>query len=425
MANYDGIAEYIWYEGFNIWNEFISPALYKNFNIVYPTANGVLDTVAWEALREGFDDVRYATLLKQLGDGAMKSPDVALATLGRECVFWLDIVDAETIDLDAFRAETADRIAKLLAAGAKPTTPPPVKGVQRGPLRPAAAVFRKPDAELKTFDMLVAEAARLRKAGFHDLARPLLLRATGMSDADEAAIAQARLDYAESSRLLLDDTAAAKTFRALLDSPRTAPDVRSAAYAGLLKTIVAPSEYDWTPTPQALDKAQTLYDEARADKRIPVRDKAALIDILTRAFIRGGRARNLIELCEEWLAPSTLKGPAASSLYEHEGDAYAALRQYAKAVSRYNLVTQTPANRFRILEKTGDNARLAKDFRKAQQAYSDLIPLIDQEENKPLYNRISRIVVSLTKATQKATKSDATSMMDSGGGDFGDLSLDE
>ncbi len=426
MANYDGIAEYIWYEGFNIWNEFISPALYKNFNIVYPTANGVLDTVAWEALREGFDDVRYATLLKQLGDGAMKSPDATLATLGRECVFWLDMVDAETIDLDAFRAETAPRTATLPAAGAQPPPPPaPLTRADRGPLRPATEVFRKPDAALKTFDALAAEAARLRKAGFHDLARPLLLRATGFTDADETALAQARLDYAESSRLLLDDAAAAKTFRALIDSPRTAPAVRNAAYAGLLKTIVAPSEYDWTPTPQALDKAQAIYDEARADKRLPVRDKAALLDILTRAFIRGGRAKKLIELCEEWLTPGALNGPAASSLYEHEGDAYAALRQYAKAVSRYNLVTQTPANRFRILEKTGDNARLAKDFRKAQQAYSDLIPLIDQEENKPLYNRISRIVVSLTKATQKATKSDATSMMDSGGGDFGDLSLDE
>ena len=122
---------------------------------------------------------------------------------------------------------------------------------------------------------------------------------------------------------------------------------------------------------------------------------------------------------------SSDKGPAASALYEHEGDAYAALRQYAKAVSRYNVVAKTPANRFRILEKTGDNARLAKDFRKAQQAYSDLIPMIDKEENKALYNRISRIVVSLTKATQKNTKSGATSMMDQGAGDFGDLTLDE
>ncbi len=425
LANYDGIAEYIWYEGFNIWNEFISPALYKNFNIVYPTADGVLDTVAWEALREAFDDVRYATLLRQLGDGAMKSPDNTLATLGRESVFWLDMVDAETIDLDVFRAETADRIAKLLAAGAKSTPPPPTKSVQRGPLRPAAAVFRKPDAELKTFDALVAEAARLRKAGFHDLARPLLLRATGFAGADEAALAQARLDYAESSRLLLDDAAAAKSFRALIDSPRTAPAVCNAAYAGLLKTIVAPSEYDWTPTAKALDEAQAIYDEARTDKRLPARDKAALLDILTRAFIRGGRARKLIDLCEEWLQPGTLKGAAASALYEHEGDAYAALHQYAKAVSRYNLVAQTSANRFRILEKTGDNARLAKDFRKAQQAYSDLLPLIDKEENKSLYNRVSRIVVSLTKATRKATKSDATSMMDSGAGDFGNLTLDE
>ena len=99
--------------------------------------------------------------------------------------------------------------------------------------------------------------------------------------------------------------------------------------------------------------------------------------------------------------------------------------QGAKAVSRYNLVAQNAGNRFRILEKTGDNARLAKDFRKAQQAYSDLLPLIDKEENKSLYNRVSRIVVSLTKATQKATKADAASLIEQGSGDFGDLTLDE
>ena len=427
LANYDGIAEYIWYEGFNIWNEFITPSLYKNFNIVYPTADGVLDTVPWEALREAFDDIRYATLLRQLGAEAMQSPDAKTATLGRACVFWLDTVDGETIDLDAFRAEAADRIGRLLAAGLRPPAEPPAKGVKRGPLRPAAEVFRKPDAELATFPALVAESARLRKAGFHDLARPLLQRAIGFADADEAARTQARLDYAESCRLLLDDAAAAEVFRELATSQRTDPAIRAKAYAGLLKTVVAPSEYDWTPSPQTLDKALALYEEARADQRLPARDKAALVGILSKALIRGGRARKLIALCEEWLqpGPAALKGPAASSLYEHEGDAYAALRQYAKAVSRYNLVAQNAGNRFRILEKTGDNARLAKDFRKAQQAYSDLLPLIDKEENKSLYNRVSRIVVSLTKATQKATKADAASLIEQGSGDFGDLTLDE
>ena len=425
LANYDGIAEYVWYEGHNIWNEFLPTGRYKNFNIVYPTADGVLDTVAWESLREAFDDIRYATLLRQIGGEAMKSTDAKVAALGRECVFWLDMVDAETINLDAFRAEAAARIARMLDAGVRiPPQPKPI-GKQPPPLRPTAEVFRKPDAELGTFNALVAEATRLRKAGFHDLARPLLARAAKYTDADEKALMEVQLDLADSSRLLLDDATAAQIFRNLAEGQKTAPDARAKAYDGLMRTILQPAEYAWVPTPDALDRAQAAYDAALADKRIPAKAKAELLSIMKWPYIRGGRAQKLIDLCEEWAKPggTFTKGDVASALYEHQGDAYASLRKYAKAVSRYNLVVLTPSNRFRILEKTGDNARLAKDFRKAQQAYSDLIPLIDKEEDKSLYNRISRIVVSLTKATQKSTTADATSMMDAG--DLGGISLDE
>ena len=38
----------------------------KRFNMVYPTADGVIDTVQWEGYREGIDDVRYLTTLLKL-----------------------------------------------------------------------------------------------------------------------------------------------------------------------------------------------------------------------------------------------------------------------------------------------------------------------------------------------------------------------
>jgi len=35
---------------------------------VYPTVDGVIDTIAWEGYREGIDDLRYlATLRKAIG----------------------------------------------------------------------------------------------------------------------------------------------------------------------------------------------------------------------------------------------------------------------------------------------------------------------------------------------------------------------
>ncbi len=117
-ADYDGLGEYVWYYGgHNPWNDFGGDlGRYKNFNAVYPTADGVIDTVAWEGFREGFDDVRYATLIKQLAAGAVaaKNPDTVI--LGKKALVWLELLDPETIDLAAMRTEMIEWILKLRAA---------------------------------------------------------------------------------------------------------------------------------------------------------------------------------------------------------------------------------------------------------------------------------------------------------------------
>ena len=39
---------------------------YRDHNLTYPTADGVIDTLAWEGFREAVDDVRYLTTLEKL-----------------------------------------------------------------------------------------------------------------------------------------------------------------------------------------------------------------------------------------------------------------------------------------------------------------------------------------------------------------------
>ena len=82
------------------------------------------------------------------------------------------------------------------------------------------------------------------------------------------------------------------------------------------------------------------------------------------------------------------------------------------------------AGQLRLLEKIGDNARMARNFRRAQQAYADMIPLIDKNENKSLYNRISRRVVQLTKGTRASTATTAQEVFDTPDG-HGTLTLEE
>jgi hypothetical protein len=46
----------------NTWNDFDESA--RDQNVVYPTADGVIDTIQWEGLREARDDVRYVNTLE-------------------------------------------------------------------------------------------------------------------------------------------------------------------------------------------------------------------------------------------------------------------------------------------------------------------------------------------------------------------------
>ena len=63
-ANYDGSATFCYYMAFgHPWNDFDS-TIQRDINFVYPTADGVVDTIAFEGYREGYDDIRYATTLK-------------------------------------------------------------------------------------------------------------------------------------------------------------------------------------------------------------------------------------------------------------------------------------------------------------------------------------------------------------------------
>ncbi len=83
-CNYDGVATFCYYMGFgHPWNDFDS-TIQRDMNFVYPTADGVVDTVAFEGVREGFDDVRYVTLMRLEAREAMKSGDPARIAAARE-----------------------------------------------------------------------------------------------------------------------------------------------------------------------------------------------------------------------------------------------------------------------------------------------------------------------------------------------------
>lgn len=86
---------------------------YRNFCVAYPRRNGHIYTIAWEGWREAYDDLRYATLLKQICTPLRDSDDSVIRTEARRQLGWLDRQDGALTDLNALRKGLTDRILTI------------------------------------------------------------------------------------------------------------------------------------------------------------------------------------------------------------------------------------------------------------------------------------------------------------------------
>ena len=111
-ADYDGTANYRYY-GYrtNIWNDFESDSYRICF--VYPTQTGVIDTLHWEGFREGIDDIRYATKLRQIACKAIKAGGAKKRYAGKKALQYLALLDEKKVDLDTMRLEMINYILKI------------------------------------------------------------------------------------------------------------------------------------------------------------------------------------------------------------------------------------------------------------------------------------------------------------------------
>ncbi|QTH43899.1 hypothetical protein J4772_05660 [Cohnella sp. LGH] len=116
-ANYDAVYNYIWYfesPYVSAWSDYVD-ATYRSFGFVYPTQTDVIDTLAWEGFREGIDDIRYATKLKQLAEDALSSGSSTRIDAANKALSWLETTNERTTSSDLLRLGMIDRIMKLLA----------------------------------------------------------------------------------------------------------------------------------------------------------------------------------------------------------------------------------------------------------------------------------------------------------------------
>ena len=93
------------------WND-IGGDLYRSMMFVYGSGNGCIDTLQWEGFREGIDDIRYATLLKQLA-GPLVKGTTEQRYAAKKALQVLADADGDDMDLTALRLEMIRHIEKL------------------------------------------------------------------------------------------------------------------------------------------------------------------------------------------------------------------------------------------------------------------------------------------------------------------------
>jgi hypothetical protein len=114
LSGYDMVNNYEF--AYGPWND-RAVELYKPMVLAYPTSEGLVDTLAWEGFREGIDDIRYATLLKQLATEAIDSGDLDRVYAGRQVRMWFAEMDGQQVDLSTVRLEMIEKIQRLMKQG--------------------------------------------------------------------------------------------------------------------------------------------------------------------------------------------------------------------------------------------------------------------------------------------------------------------
>ena len=105
FSDYDGFATYCYYEAFgHPWND--NDHYYRDHNMVYPTADGIVGTLQWEGMREAVDDIRYLTTLRQQMRANANVPEAAW--LIAEANAFLDSVNPLSCDLVQVRNKTIE-----------------------------------------------------------------------------------------------------------------------------------------------------------------------------------------------------------------------------------------------------------------------------------------------------------------------------
>ena len=437
-ADADGQHEYCFFDGGNNrWNDFVHYERYCQFGIVYWTDDGLVSTLAWEAVREALDDVRYFSLLRLRAEAALKSSDPATRRLGREALAWQDGVDPEyVVDLDAFRRETAGWIRRLIAkVGPQPEDrdtelPPPAE------IPPDSRWQKvpKPSAGAKAIFAYVEKMAGQDGGWQHGEGRyDLALAALEGLFKDATAATPDRVRAAMRIASLHSELQERPAAVAALEQALKIKDITNAERGKLLLkrvgALMSNEKFEENYTVGQLDVASAAIAEALKFPGAKEEERAAAIYKMTRGYLQAKAYEKCIAYAEARVADTKLSAGHQTDLFITIGEAYNYMEEWEKALKAFKEAHRAYNNdkdaRFRqkILISEAKAAEMLKDYNHAVYCWTELIPTYDPSEQKDQLNYAKGNVVRLQPLARKNSKISMGSLEDDD--DKEGISLDE
>lgn len=274
-------------------------------------------------------------------------------------------------------------------------------------------------------------AALYEKAGLHDRALAELERLHGDKELPSAERCEA---FLEAAGLLSADLRRSRAV-ALLDEAlkmgRLTPKDISRLLLARGRILLTPAHFEEVPSLGDLDEAAKTIGKALQTAGLTAEERFQAQNSLVDAYRDAGHPEKSIAL-----ADNCLKTPGLDSKYRYDfllgnGDSYRAMKKYKEALSSYerayDVARESPSGKkAEALERIGGVSRILRDWSRAQQAYSDLVPLTSKSDDPVNYKFFVHMVDVLTTVTRKELKTaTAEEVFGEEDEDLLDLGLDE
>ena len=417
-GDFDGQHEYDFFDGgLNRWNDFVRNGRYCQFGIVYWTQDGLISTLAWEANREGLDDVRYFSLLRLRAFAALKSSDPETRRLGRAALVWQDSVDPELEpDLDALRAKNVEWILKLIA---KVGEEPPEESTELPPpaVLPPEGSFAKVPKAGSPVKEITDYANGKRNAGRWDLAIAAYENLYRDDKAEPVERAKAAIEASRLHSALQERAASLKALDVVAELKSMPGAWRCKLLLQRVNALTTDEQFEERYTAKQLDEASAMLAAALRLPGAKEEERAAAVQKMAKAYLAAGEYDKCVAYVEKTVGEVKLASFHLAYLYITVGNALKRQEKWEEALKAYSEAHRQRNNEKdvsflrAIMITEAETAEQAKEYQRAVNCWMALIPTYsDEEKDKKKY--AERNATRLQPLARKANKLNVGSLDD-------------